>query len=70
MSRSWRRLAETYRNIMIEEVWGVGAYTASDPESGSRWPCARHLDFASGSANVPSTGFHLRTIRLDVILSG
>eukprot|EP00959_Pyramimonas_sp_CCMP1952_P079638 1665245-Pyramimonas_sp.AAC.1 len=70
MSPSMDRLSMTCMNIMIDDVWGAGAYTASEPGSGPRWPWTHHLDFAVGSANVPSTGFHLRTIRLEMIRSG
>eukprot|EP00959_Pyramimonas_sp_CCMP1952_P452622 9466906-Pyramimonas_sp.AAC.1 len=54
----------------MDEVCGVGAYTAREPESGSRWPCTHQRDLATGSAKVPSTGFQRRTMRLEMMRSG
>eukprot|EP00959_Pyramimonas_sp_CCMP1952_P259132 5417384-Pyramimonas_sp.AAC.1 len=49
MSPNMLKLARTWTNIMMDDVCGVGAYSARDPESGSLCPWTHHRDLASGS---------------------
>eukprot|EP00959_Pyramimonas_sp_CCMP1952_P392959 8234071-Pyramimonas_sp.AAC.1 len=52
------------------DVWGAGEHACKGPAPGSSRPRTRQRDFASGSVNAPSTGFHRRTILLEMIRPG